>query len=89
MTSNSGMENLFSDDEENQRFSQLVDEAEIKERKITKIPRNTRYANNWHIGVWREWASWRNTKMAENNSGTKDKYDRVPYIDDRHSICCN
>ena len=56
------MEDYFVDEEENERFSQLVDEVEIKTRKITRIPKNTRNVNNWAVNAWREWAEWRNRK---------------------------
>ena len=68
-------------DLDDEGFVNLVEEAELAERKVTRIPLNTRYSNSWALNVWRDWAVWRNAQMEKE---PKDrKYSRVPQLEVR------
>ena len=49
-------EEFLHDEEEMERFSELVDTSEILSRKIERIPKNTLLANKWHVNIWNEWS---------------------------------
>ena len=42
------------DSDDNTRFSQMVDEEELKTRKLTRVPKSTRNSNDWGVNSWRE-----------------------------------
>ena len=71
---------IFSDDDESDaRFLQMVDEAEIERRKEDRVPKNTQYANNSHLNVWKEWADWQNKRPKS----TSERYKVVPNIEEK------
>ena len=72
-------------DLDDDRFSQLVEELELNERKDSRIPINTRYNSCWALNVWRDWAIWRNGKMAMDLSSKNQqrRYKRVPLLESR------
>ena len=41
------------DSDDDTRFSQMVDEEEIKTRKLTRVPKSTRNSNDWGVNTWR------------------------------------
>ena len=55
----------FGDEEENERFSNLVLAEEIEQRKKDCVPKNTQKQNRWQVNIWRNWVEWRNTKIHD------------------------
>ena len=69
------------DSDDDTRFSQMVDDKEIKTRKLTRLPKSTRDSNDWGVNTWREWATWRNRKLLEKDTNDEE-YKGVPLIDE-------
>ena len=42
------------------RFSKITDRKEIIERIKGNVPKKTQYQNSWAVGIWNNWAAWRN-----------------------------
>ena len=76
MLVNSTSEDFELDDE---RFSQMVSEAQIRERKVTRVPKKTREQNGWALNTWSSWADWRNEKMLREGSA-EDLFKKVPHL---------
>ena len=76
-----GVKFLSGDSLNDDDFSQLVSDAEITSRKLTRVPKRTRYANSWAIGTWKKWAIWRNEKMSMEGSTSDSKFEKVPLLD--------
>ena len=70
----------FDDEIENVRFTKLADSAEVAQRKIDRVPLNTRRANKWHVTVWNDWAQWRKSKISlgEDNNSIPDISNSCP-----------
>ena len=45
------------------RFADPLTDFDVKQQQKNAIPMKTRKSNNWAVGLWKEWAENRNTKI--------------------------
>jgi len=48
--------------EVNKRFAIPVTSGDLKVQQEQRIPKKTREANHWALGVWNEWVKYRNSR---------------------------